>query len=579
MGFCILRTAKLKTFGNLAGSGDHNFRARQTDNADPNLTHLNETHGAQSTEEIIECVKARLATVPTIRKNAVLAVEYFIGASPEYFQNATKLEYERYFDNAEKWLKKIHGAENVIAVTRHYDETSPHLCAYVVPIDPAGKLNASHFYDGRAKLQQMQTAFAEQVGAPAGLERGVEGSKAEHTTIKTFYGAINAPTPPIKTQVPPVPEPTIGEVLKESMGINTTHSKAVEAAELAKKKRAQEIKAQREAEQAKAKSVQLLQKAIKGKDATIAHFRDNATILRKIPLKDVLERSGATPDPKDKDNWRTSMGRISVKRDTEKFFNHDTSTGGGGAIDMAMHLEGCDYKSAVQWLADNFGVGAVVSDVAAKAKQEVMAIAAEPPKQFEPPAPSPAHWPGVRDYLMQIRKISGAIIDALHEKGRVYADASKNAVFVLQKKLGVELRGTNLDYPFKGFRGQKAGFFLRKGDKEIKKVAFVESSIEAISLFELDKFEGLIVAIGGDNAAMARQTADAYREQGYKIYSAFNNDKAGEHQALILGESIRLKPKLNDWNDELRKSKEPKIIAPPAIKNRAVDNDYARMRG
>lgn len=578
MSFCILRAEKLKTFGNIAGSSDHNFRLRETDNADKTRTHLNTTRGAQNTEEVIAAVKSRLATVPTIRKNAVLASEYYIGASPEYFIGATKKEVELYLDNAEKWLKKKHGAENVVYVSRHYDETSPHISAIVVPIDPAGKLNASHFYDGHVKLSKMQTDFAEQVGAPAGLERGIEGSQAEHTTIKAFYGAINTPTPEIKTQVPKVPEATITETLKESMGMDTDHSKAVEVAEIAKKKRATEINAQREAEQAKAKTVQLLQRSIKGKDATIAHFRDNATLLRKIPLKDVLEQSGATPDPKDKDNWRTSMGRISLKDKTEKFFNHDTNSGGGGAIDLVMHLETCDYKDAVKYLATNFGVGAVVSDVAAKAKQDIVAIAAEPPKPFEPPAQVHENWPRVRNYLTQVRKISSNIIDALHEKGRVYADVSKNAVFLLKNKLGVELRGTG-DYPFKGFRGQKAGFFLRKGDKEIKKVAFVESSIEAISLFELDRFEGLIIAVGGDNVSMARQNADRYRDQGYEIYSAFNNDKAGEHQASILGESIRLKPKSNDWNDDLKKSKEPKPIAPPAIKNRAVDNDYARMRG
>ena len=100
---------------------------------------------------------------------------------------------EAYFDQAEKWLKERHGAENVIAVTRQYDETSPHVCAYVVPIDPKGKLNCSHFLDGREKLTQMQTDFADKVGRQFGLERGIEGSKAKHKTIKQYYAEIQAP--------------------------------------------------------------------------------------------------------------------------------------------------------------------------------------------------------------------------------------------------------------------------------------------------------------------------------------------------------------------------------------------------
>ncbi|WP_171496452.1 plasmid recombination protein, partial [Acinetobacter sp. TUM15372] len=71
-------------------------------------------------------------------------------------------------------------------------ETTPHLVAYVVPIDLEGKLNAREFLGGRSKLSKMQTDFYNEV-THLGLERGLEGSKAEHTTIKDFYAEIQKP--------------------------------------------------------------------------------------------------------------------------------------------------------------------------------------------------------------------------------------------------------------------------------------------------------------------------------------------------------------------------------------------------
>lgn len=54
-----------------------------------------------------------------------------------------------------------------------------------------GKLNAKHFLGGREKLSKMQTDFADNVGKSVGLVRGLEGSKAEHQTIKQYYANVN----------------------------------------------------------------------------------------------------------------------------------------------------------------------------------------------------------------------------------------------------------------------------------------------------------------------------------------------------------------------------------------------------
>jgi hypothetical protein len=166
---------------------------------------LNE-HGHGDTPESIKAALA--ARLPEKRRSdAVLCVEYFIGASPEHFAGGQ--DGSAYFADAVAWLKAKHGAENVIATAVHRDETSPHLVAYVVPLDGQGKLNAKAFLGGKAKLSAMQTDFADSVGRKHGLERGLEGSKATHTSIREYYGRVGQAQD--KTPSVDVPEPSMGD--------------------------------------------------------------------------------------------------------------------------------------------------------------------------------------------------------------------------------------------------------------------------------------------------------------------------------------------------------------------------------
>ncbi|WP_174515121.1 plasmid recombination protein, partial [Youngiibacter fragilis] len=77
MPYAILRTAKLKSFGEIGGSLAHTYRTRQTPNADPTRAHLNE-HQGESAQAVSAAIRARLPD--TRRADAVLCVEYFIGA-------------------------------------------------------------------------------------------------------------------------------------------------------------------------------------------------------------------------------------------------------------------------------------------------------------------------------------------------------------------------------------------------------------------------------------------------------------------------------------------------------------------
>lgn len=190
MGYAILRTQKLKSKQEVRRSLKHSFREQETPNADPNLTPENTHIGAENTREAIQKIEARLPE--KIRKNGVLAIEYLITASPEDMHAKSRKEQDAYFSDAKKWLEEKHGVENVIYTGIHRDETTPHMYAYVVPIDSKGKLNCRAFLGGAKALSEMQTDFADRVGKKHKLERGIEGSRAKHTKVREFYGAIEA---------------------------------------------------------------------------------------------------------------------------------------------------------------------------------------------------------------------------------------------------------------------------------------------------------------------------------------------------------------------------------------------------
>src|SRR5690606_24772240 len=131
------------------------YRTRATPNADPKRLNENR-HSLPTAEAAMEKLKARLPEKR--RKDAVLAIEYFIGCSPDAF--ASNEDYKAYFVDALEWLRERHGKENVIASSLHFDETTPHMVAYVVPLDESGKLNAKKFLGGRQTLSSMQSDFA-----------------------------------------------------------------------------------------------------------------------------------------------------------------------------------------------------------------------------------------------------------------------------------------------------------------------------------------------------------------------------------------------------------------------------------
>lgn len=130
----------------------------------------------------------------------------------------------------------------------------------------------------------------------------------------------------------------------------------------------------------------------------------------------------------------------------EKFYNHDADKGGGGAIDLAMHLGGFGFRDAVAWLGGTHGREAAVQTYQAEARHQATRILDSTPKpKLEIPEPDPKKLARVMNYLTNTRGIPEQIVNTAIDKGRLWADKFGNAVFALRtldgKMSGAELRG------------------------------------------------------------------------------------------------------------------------------------------
>jgi hypothetical protein len=279
---------------------------------------------------------------------------------------------------------------------------------------------------------------------------------------------------------------------------------------------------------------------------TFQEIRQRADHVRGIPLQSVLLLTGAERDRYDKAKWHTGKGTISFTG--MKFMNWDQSVGGGGAIDLAMHLNDLDFKSAVEWLWNHFP----------HPDHRELQLPCRP--KLTLPPPDPGKLPGVKRYLVHDRAIAVSLLQPLIESGRLYADDRGNAVFLLLGKenrpVGAELRGTT---PAR-WRAMAPGSQKDLGYFSIPApgtttVVLCESAIDAISCFALHPTHLCISTAG---ARPNPRWLALLIHHGYEIYCGFDSDDTGESMAtemIALHPSVkRLRPMHHDWNDVLKSS-------------------------
>jgi len=275
------------------------------------------------------------------------------------------------------------------------------------------------------------------------------------------------------------------------------------------------------------------------------NWRARADRLRALPLPVVLEELGATPDPHDSAKWHTEQGVLSVSG--PKFMNWNQGIGGGGAIDVVMHVKQVGFGQALEWLERRFA-GLTVPHPASMFRAQTLAL----------PTPVAKNWPRVERYLVEERKLPAALLAPLVHSAIIYADVRANAVFLLMDSnaapVGAEVRGTT---PL-AWRGMAPGSrkdhgFFSLPSTPGQALVLCESAIDAISCHALHPAYRCLSTAGArpDPAWLG-----ALVEQGLPIYCGFDADPTGDAMAQrlrLLHPSIgRLRPAAKDWNDLLR---------------------------
>jgi hypothetical protein len=267
--------------------------------------------------------------------------------------------------------------------------------------------------------------------------------------------------------------------------------------------------------------------------------------LRALPLPVVLAALEATPDASDPVKWRTARGTLSATG--AKFINWNQGVGGGGAIDLVMHVQQGGFGQALQWLEEHFGIPAPPPPASRVT-----------PSACSLPPPALHHWPRVERYLVQERGLPRSLLTPLVQAGLIYADTRANAVFLLGDSpataVGAELRGTS-SQPWRGMApgSRKDRGFFSIGAVSAQAIALCESAIDALSCHVLHPTYRCLSTSGArpDPAWLG-----TLLPRGLPAFCGFDADPTGDAMAqrmIELYPSVRrLRPPAKDWNDALR---------------------------
>ena len=225
MGYFSLDIKKAKGTSDTTQS-DHIERKIIPKNADPTRTHLNRVlveypdgvHGRD------EAIVHRLNTAGIRRKithDQVRVVRVVLSGTHEDMMNIQeKGELDEWCSDSIQWLQATFGRENVVAAHLHMDEKTPHIHAAIVPIVTGERRKAKKEQeDGKRKyhkkantvrlcaddLFNRQTLIAyhdnyARVMTKYGLQRGVRGSEARHTTTMQYYRDLKKKNETLETE-------------------------------------------------------------------------------------------------------------------------------------------------------------------------------------------------------------------------------------------------------------------------------------------------------------------------------------------------------------------------------------------
>jgi len=584
--YAIMRTDKHHTMGEIAALGKHNERTRDTPNADPERR--GENVRLVGSGDWVADAQARLneATNPRFRPDAIRGVEVFMGVSPEFTDTATEADWRAWVERSMGWLTDtFRDPRNVVAAVWHRDELTPHIQALVVPLrEDNGRLSYEHYLGGsKYRLSELQTAYAEAV-RDLGLERGVQGSQATHQDVQRWYAKVTEPTP-----APEIVKRDI-EIERPSRLTLDPERWAMEQREKVVERIAPALDAaltkathyEEQAAKTEANNLVLQQRVREVERERDTLQRDYTALVaqaRQLDLRDTIQTLGGAHDRYDTHKWRVNDEHISING--ERFYNHDQQKGGGGSIDLVMHVTGYNFKQAVAYLNHEAGPELAVAAAANHGARERTTQAQEIVERgerapFMQPARDEDRWPQVRAYLVEQRDIPRGMVDELHDRGMIYADGRANAVFLRTdaegQAVGASLRGTLPGSEFQGLaygtRRDEGHFSFTIGASErysAPQYHITESPIDALSraaLIERAGERGEYVFLSNDgHGDLPKRQIEEGLSRGALVHCGFDNDAGGTKlweqvkEAYPRAEAIvRERPPAGakDWNDALR---------------------------
>jgi len=185
--FATFNVQKIKSVQELNNRYRHNARKCLKSNKDIDVSkiHLNVSNDVDA-YSVVSC---RIKEINKIRKSkgarslrsdTVPAVEVSLGASGEFWKDATEGQKLEWLDTNLTWLNDYYkDSGKVVRWDYHLDETNPHLHVIIIPetIDPKGlpTLSAKKLVGNAQDMEDARTSHAE-ANKVFGLERGVKWS-------------------------------------------------------------------------------------------------------------------------------------------------------------------------------------------------------------------------------------------------------------------------------------------------------------------------------------------------------------------------------------------------------------------
>ena len=225
MGYISIQINKAKGSAD-TGASDHIERKSIPKNADPTRTHLNRelVDFPDGVADRTEAISHRIRTAGIKRKitpDQVRAIRIVLSGTHEDMvrvQDEGRLD--EWCDDNLQWLHRTFGKENTVSAVLHMDEYTPHIHATVVPIVTGERRKArkkqaedKRTYRKKANTvrlcaddlltREKMTAYHDSYAtamAKYGLQRGIRGSEARHTTTMQYYRDLKKKNETLETE-------------------------------------------------------------------------------------------------------------------------------------------------------------------------------------------------------------------------------------------------------------------------------------------------------------------------------------------------------------------------------------------